>query len=247
MDDQNKNLILAMVLSLGVILLWYTVIAPPPPADPNAVTVQTTPGAPAVATPATVADPVAQASAPAPDETAAFARIPIATPRLQGSISLLGGRIDDLELTKYKETLDRGSPFVRMLAPVGGTDLGAAKPYYAVYGWLPAGGLDAALLPGSKTPWTIEAGDSVAPGKPLTLRWDNGAGQVFRQIVEVDDHYLFTITQSVENTGSAAGAHGALWHRRAPRRTRHARTSSCCTKAWCGCRTASCRKPTMTT
>ncbi len=204
MDDQNKNLILATVLSLGVILLWYTVIAPPPPADPNAVAVQTTPGAPAVATPATVADPVAQVPAPAPDETAAFARIPIATPRLQGSISLLGGRIDDLELTKYKETLDRGSPYVRMLAPVGGTDLGAAKPYYAVYGWLPAGGLDAGLLPGSKTPWTIEAGDSLAPGKPLTLRWDNGAGQVFRQIFEVDDHYLFTITQSVENTGTAA-------------------------------------------
>ena len=57
---------------------------------------------------------------------------------------------------------------------------------------------------GPATEWQVESGETLAPGKPVTLVWDNGAGQIFRRIFELDDHYLFTVTQTLENTGDAA-------------------------------------------
>jgi YidC/Oxa1 family membrane protein insertase len=207
MEDQNKNLILATVLSLAVIVGWTFFFAPEPPVvDPNAPVSEqlASPAAPNIA-PTAAATAVATASETATEsELAAAPRVAINTPRLEGSISLLGGRVDDLLLKDYKETLDAGSPDVRLLAPVGSTELNAAKPYYAVYGWLPAGGLDPALLPGARTLWTLETGDTLAPGKPVKLAWDNGAGLVFHRTISVDDKYLFTVEQAVQNnTGDA--------------------------------------------
>ncbi|MFM2354414.1 MAG: hypothetical protein RLZZ528_150, partial [Pseudomonadota bacterium] len=216
MDDQGKNLILATVLSFLVILVWYTFFAPPPvdpTTTPAAVTATegTASEAPAAAATETAA-PVAAATA---TETALAAapRITIDTPRLQGTLSLMGGRIDDLYLKDYKVSLDQDAALVRLLAPVGTSVERASndwheyepgdKPYYAVYGWSPAGGLDAALVPDARTIWQVESGDTLAPGKPVTLVWSNGAGLTFRRVIEVDGNFLFTVTQSVQNTGTA--------------------------------------------
>lgn len=208
--DDNKNLILATVLSFLVVLVWYTVFAPPTP-EPAPVTEasqtvalgQTT-AAPVVPDGAARTAPV---QTPAPDSVAvaiaAAPRLAIDTPKLVGSVSLLGGRIDDLRLKDYRETLDPASPLVRLLAPVGGADLNATKPYYAVYGWLPAGNLAPNLLPGAMTVWSQESGDVLAPGKPIGLVWDNGAGLIFHREIAVDENYLFTIKQSVENQTGA--------------------------------------------
>ncbi|MDB6175982.1 membrane protein insertase YidC [Paracoccus sp. Z330] len=213
MEDNNRNLILATVLSFVVILIWYTVFAPEPPveqtdqpavaaqsADSNAVT-------PASPTGTTTADLGADLGATATEAQAG--RIEIASPSLEGSISLAGGRIDDLQLTKYQETLDAGSPDVRLLAPSSATadpaiDTTGSKPYYAVYGWTPGAGTDPALVPGPSTIWQVESGDALAPGQPVTLVWDNGAGQVFRRTFELDDNYLFTVSQSLQNNSDAA-------------------------------------------
>ncbi|HRM73837.1 MAG TPA: membrane protein insertase YidC, partial [Paracoccus sp. (in: a-proteobacteria)] len=224
MEDNNRNLILAMVLSAVVMLVWSIFFAPepPPPAPEAQQTAQTseagtpaTPGAAGQATDAPALDAAAAASA---DPSAKAARVRIESPSLAGSISLAGGRIDDLELTGYHDTLDPKSPYVRLLSPTAQTELlpeGSAvapggdvqavvqKPYYAVYGWMPAAGTDPALVPGPATMWQIESGTKLAPGQPVTLRWDNGAGQIFRRIYELDDKFLFTITQTLENTGTA--------------------------------------------
>ncbi|MDP1668745.1 membrane protein insertase YidC [Phaeovulum sp.] len=209
MDDQNKNLILATVLSFVVILLWYTVFAPPPPVPVVPAATETAgatdtaaPAAPVLATTAPATGVAATAAAAT--ELAAAARITIDTPRLKGSISLLGGRIDDLSLVGYHETIEKGSPDVRLLAQVGGIELNAAKPYYAVYGWSPAGGLDATAVPNARTLWTAPANATLAPGTPVTLAWDNGAGLTFTRQISVDENYLFTITQSVTNATGAA-------------------------------------------
>ena len=214
MDDQNKNLILATVLSFLVILLWYTLFPPPEPQPAPETPAATQPAAtqPAAGGTATAPAPGSSGMAPssdgaATDAAAALAaapRVKIETPRLQGSLSLLGGRIDDLSLKDYQVSLDPGAPDVRLLAPVGGTELGADKPYYAVYGWLPAGGLAATAVPDARTLWTLESGSTLAPGQPVTLAWDNGAGLVFRRTVAVDDNFLFTVTQQVENATGAA-------------------------------------------
>ncbi|MBV0892917.1 membrane protein insertase YidC [Paracoccus sp. Z118] len=222
MDDNNRNLILAMVLSALVMIGWYAFFAPEPPAvDPadmpapsGAITTAPSATAPAGTTTA----PAAPADLGTGDPTRDAPRLAIDSPSLQGSISLAGGRIDDLLLTGYRETLDPNSPFVRLLsptaqlrvteegtpvAPAAGPDLTLQKPYYAVYGWMPGPGTDPALVPNPATVWQVESGETLAPGQPVTLRWDNGAGQIFRRTFELDDRYLFTVTQNLENTAAA--------------------------------------------
>ncbi|RJE78855.1 membrane protein insertase YidC [Paracoccus sp. JM45] len=214
MEDNNRNLILATVLSFLVILVWYTVFAPEPVSDqPSGVPLAEqsvgdqplTATAPAGTTTAAPADLAANGAAQAQPAD----RIDIQSDSLEGSISLAGGRIDDLLLRQYHETLDDSSPDVRLLSPSSATaddaiDTGVTKPYYTVYGWTPGQGTDPSLVPNPSTVWTQESGDMLAPGQPVTLAWDNGAGQVFRRTFQLDDQYLFTVSQSLENNGDTA-------------------------------------------
>ncbi len=204
MDDQNKNLILAVVLSSIVMLVWLVFFQPPPqaPADQSAVTqaqtattsggVVTPPPEPAnntateTTTPA-LTNPQSEALSKAP-------RIKVETPKVTGSISLLGGRIDDLALKDYRQTLDPDSDLVKLLNPAD-----QAKPYYTLYGWVPSGALTAEDLPGASTLWQIESGDILTPDSPVSLVWDNGKGLIFHRQIQVDEKYMFDITQSVEN------------------------------------------------
>jgi YidC/Oxa1 family membrane protein insertase len=203
MDNQNRNFILAMALSLGVILIW-SVLFPPTdlpvaPDSPDTSVATDTAGADIALTPPTaeLAEPTGTDAAP--EAAAETPRITIDTPTLAGSISLTGGRLDDLELRNYFETLDEDSPNVRLLSPVGET--GA---YYALYGWTPGGDLGFEDVPGANTLWQVESGDRLTEETPVTLRWDNGAGLIFRRTISVDEDFLFTITQSVENTTPSA-------------------------------------------
>ncbi|MDT8326053.1 MAG: membrane protein insertase YidC [Roseovarius sp.] len=199
MDDQNKNLILATALSFIVILVWFVVFPPPeaPVVDPNAPvpTASQDITAPVAATgDVTTADAtttesvVAEASAP---------RLTIDTPSLQGSISLQGGRIDELFLKNYRETIEPDSEIVSLLSPVG-----SDEPYYALYGWAPGAGLTGDSVPGANTLWSVESGETLTPDSAIILTWDNGAGLRFRRELSVDKDYMFSVRQSVENTGS---------------------------------------------
>ncbi len=207
MDDQNRNLILATALSFLVILVWFILFPPPAPEEriaeqemmeqpveepvdglavpPAAVTIDDAPSLPGEA------EPVEE---PAVD----VARVPIETARLSGSLSLLGGRIDDLSLLDYRVTLAPESPNVRLFSPAG-----AEHGHYAVYGWSPAGGLTHTAVPGPNTEWALESGEVLTETSPVTLVWENGQGLFFRRIIEVDENFMFTVTQSVENATGA--------------------------------------------
>lgn len=196
-EQNNKNLILAMVLSAAVMLVWFIFFPPPEPPAQTAVTSQT--GVETVATapaetsptqPQTEADPVPEAP-----------RLAIDTPKLAGSLSLRGGRIDDLSLKTYRESLDAGAPIVRLLSPVG-EDLS----YYSVFGWLPGTGLDVADVPDANTAWTSTAGATLTPGQPVTLRWENSKGLTFLREVSVDEDFMFTVTDTVQNSSASAVA-----------------------------------------
>ncbi len=209
MESQNKNLIIATVLSVLVLIGW-TYFFPPAPTAPGkdataseqnaSLTAPQT--APTAETVAGATLDAASTEAATEQAVAAAPRVKIDTPDLTGSISLVGGRLDDLSLKKYKETLAEDSPLVRLLSPVGGA-AGAAHPYYTVYGWSPAGGLDPALVPGPKTVWTAPEGAELTPATPVTLTWDNGQGLTFTRTISVDDNYLFTVTQGVQNATGA--------------------------------------------
>ncbi len=205
MDDQNRNLLLATALSFLVIMIWFVLF--PPPEEP------TTPVDAAQTTDATGSQPPASvppgdgSAANVPIEgsetaTAVAAEAPraaIETPRVRGSVSLQGGRIDDLTLQDYRETLDPEADVVHLFNPQGQTNA-----YYALYGWIPGGSLEFEDVPGADTVWTLAEGADLTPQTPLTLAWDNGGGLVFQRKIEIDDDYMFTVTQTVTNQTGAA-------------------------------------------
>ncbi|MCL4143642.1 UNVERIFIED_CONTAM: hypothetical protein GTU68_040504 [Idotea baltica] len=189
MDDQNKNLILATALSFIVILVWF-VLFPPPEAA--------TTGDQTLGVDAEVPTPTAEVVvAPLPPETIIESglRVDIDSPSLTGSLSLTGGRIDDLSLKNYRETLDSDADLVRLLSPIGADD-----PYYALHGWVASVGATADAVPNAATPWQVETGTTLTADTPVTLVWDNGAGLIFRKSFTIDEDFLFTVTQTVENT-----------------------------------------------
>lgn len=196
MDDQNKNLILAMVLSTLVLVIWMVMFPPPEPV-PVTETVNSETDQ-AVAVPGAE---VADTTTTGPDQSVAATpdapRIAIDTPSFEGSISLAGGRIDELKLRDYRVELN-GAEDVTLFSPIG-----SERPYYTVFGWVPGGDLAAEDVPQPDTIWSVEGGASLSVNAPVTLRWDSPTGLVFRRTIEVDDRFMFTITQSVENTGSA--------------------------------------------
>ncbi len=204
MQDNNKNLLLATALSFLVIFAWF-LLFPPEPFEPEPEPDQQVTDAPAGSTETgagTATAPPANDTLPgavaAPDTDQA-ARIPIRTGRLNGSMSIVGGRIDDLALSDYNVRLNDPSEKVVLLSPANSVD-----PYYVLYGWSPGGDLEFEDVPGANTRWEIESGTSLSESTPITLRWDNGRGLVFRRQISVDENYLFTITQSVENSGNSA-------------------------------------------
>ncbi|HEY7689382.1 MAG TPA: membrane protein insertase YidC, partial [Dongiaceae bacterium] len=120
-------------------------------------------------------------------------RVVIDSPRLKGSIALKGGRLDDVVLADYRETVDPNSPNIVLLSPAA-----AANAYFAEFGWVGQG----TTLPHDTTVWQAD-GDKLTPDKPLTLSWDNGAGVRFLRVFALDRNFMLTVTQRVEN-GTAA-------------------------------------------
>lgn len=120
------------------------------------------------------------------------ARVPIQTPKLKGSLSLQGARIDDLYLTDYKETLDKNSTPVELFRPQG-----MEHAYFAQFGW--SGPNVAGGVPGPNTSWTLTKGATLTPTTPVELTWDNGQGLRFTRVIAIDDQYVFTVTDTVAN------------------------------------------------
>ncbi|MCT8268980.1 membrane protein insertase YidC [Afifella sp. JA880] len=220
--DNNRNVIIAIALSLAILLGWQYFVAGPrieaqrqqqqeevQKATDQETSVAGTPGATAPAGAPAGADapagaapqipPSASETAPATGGTAEPAadtpRLAVDTPALQGSISLVGGRIDELDLKRYHATPDPKSPMIELFSPIGSAD-----PYYADFGWVASAGGPA--VPDANTVWEADA-DTLTPEKPVTLTWDNGQGLVFKRQIAVDDNYMFTVSQSVENSSGA--------------------------------------------
>ncbi|MDA0362385.1 MAG: membrane protein insertase YidC [Proteobacteria bacterium] len=200
MDGQNKNLILATVLSFVVILLWFFLF-PPDEISQNPVVESASSASQENAgllPPAINLTPQAenQPSSIVPSSQNLAPRVKIDTPNLTGSISLLGGRIDELALREHFETLEKKRN-VTLLSPVGNKNA-----YYALFGWAPAGDLTYDDVPGANTLWEIESGDVISVGSPVSLKWKNERGLVFHRKISVDKDFMFTVIQSVENKSS---------------------------------------------
>lgn len=210
---EKRNLILAIIFSavmLFVVDALFPQKQPVPVAPAKQVSVPDSSEASARTT-AAAADKTSYAPTPdtfnaqeaftthkalmTPEEAVAkYRHIPVKTPSLNGSIRLKGGRLDNLQLTKYRETLAKDSPDITLLSPVG-----TPYPFFAEFGWVTnESGMP---LPNAETPWTTKDKE-LTPESPVTLVWDNGAGLKFFRQISVDPNYMFKISDRIENYGS---------------------------------------------
>lgn len=210
----NRNMILAIVLSIAIVVgfeLFFKSSQPIPEtvtgemAMPSADGTTDLPAAPTsgsmfgnLPSPIMTADAISVvAKANRDDVLASSQRVAIFTDRLQGSISLIGARIDDLALLDYREELDENSDKIILLQPRG-----IENAYYASFGWVAGTGMGNILLPSKDTVWTADRPE-LTVGSPVTLSWDNGQGLVYRQTISVDKDYMFAINQQVANTSNS--------------------------------------------
>ncbi len=187
----QKRLFLAITISVAI-LLGFQFFGPKRPVP--AVDTKETPTGQTASPALNPAFPGTQPVAVAAPEQRDVPRLQIVAPKVEGSINLAGARLDSLVLRDYHEEVSKESPLVRLLEPRVDP-----QPYYVQFGWTG----DGVALPGPETLWSATPGD-LAPGRPVTLSWDNKAGQVFQLVVSVDDNYMFGIDQKVQNNGTAA-------------------------------------------
>ena len=204
MTGDNKNFLLAVVMSAMIIFGWqYFYAGPKQEALKQQMLAQqtqqatTAPVAPAGTTAGAPAAVTENVILPRDQALALSPRVAIETPSLAGSINLQGGRLDDLQLKNYRETVSPTSPMINLLSP-SATELG----FFAEDGYVAATGTTA-KLPDSKTIWTAPVQAKLTPTSPVTLIYDNGEGLIFTKTIAVDENYLFTITRSVENKSAA--------------------------------------------
>ncbi|HSG33203.1 MAG TPA: membrane protein insertase YidC [Sphingomonadaceae bacterium] len=200
--DNPRNLILALVLSAALLFGWdYFVQWYFPQPDP--VVAESSEEAADPSSPASrdmqarreggLQDPdlIAREEVELEAALAEAGRVEIAAPKVAGSISPVGARIDDITLTDHRQAVDRDSPPVQLFSP-----LGTPAQYFAQFGFVGEG----VALPGSDTLWEA-SGEQLTPASPVTLRWDNGEGQVFSIAFSIDENYMITAEQSVANNG----------------------------------------------
>lgn len=183
-DPYQLNLIIAILLSLGILVSFNIWLArrgtnhQPPVLKSSPI--------------ASDADARFRLLAPEP-KAWTLRRIGIETPRLRGSISLTGARIDDLRLADYFETIERKRE-VRLLAPAG-----TESAVYAEFGWTSAD--PSILMPSPVSRWTAADDKPLTPSHPVVLTWVNGTGLTFQRTISVDANYMLRMAQRITNTG----------------------------------------------
>lgn len=189
MKEEVKNLYIAIMLSVLVIFGVNYFFPTPKETPQNDIIV--TPEVESTETIVTNENLTEEKILSVDDVLANRENITIQNTDLNGSIRVKGARFDNLLLTKYKQTLEENSSDVELLFPSQ-----TQTPYFAEFGWLSA---DKNIkLPNSETLWEAN-GKKLTPETPITFIWDNGEGLKFIKTISVDEHYLFNISQTVEN------------------------------------------------
>ena len=185
MEDQ-KNFLMAMVLSLGVLLFWAFFAKPS--ADQvreQAAIEQALEADPSLAP--VIIDPIDREKL-----ITTGVRIPIDTESLSGSFSVTGSRFDDLRLKNYDATLNPEDGTVIMFTPEG-----AEKSAYVFDNWVGANGGT-----GSSMAWSVKSGSALTETTPVVLEFA-GEGYAIERTITVDDRYLITLDDKVTNTSSS--------------------------------------------
>ncbi len=195
MAPETRNLIAAMSLSLAILIGWQLyVVEPEMQADRaayEAQQAQTQTQATGGQRPQANVAAGQDTNAPVAQDTGV--RIQIDAPQLSGSFSTMGGRIDDVILKGYFETQQDDAGLIHLFKRFD-----SDTPYFAEFGWV-ASGNNAIALPDEQTVWQADR-QTLTPGGPVTLTYDNGDGLVFTRRFAINEDYLITVTDSVASS-----------------------------------------------
>ena len=188
----SKNVLFAIVLSTIVLVFWATFFEPPPverqPAK-NEITKNEENLSPSIDA-TKILKEISRS-----ESLNKVERIKLENNNIKGSISLEGGIIDDITFKNYKENLNEDDNVI-FLNPKN-----SEKGYFIETGWASSGN-DKLKLPLNNTIWKIKGNTLLAPNKPIILEWDNKEGLIFTKKIELDNKFLFKITQNIKNNSN---------------------------------------------
>lgn len=192
MKEETRGLFFAIILSMGAIFITNWLFPTTVEDTTPELSVEAAPAIEEIATDTTkTAEKTTLSTAEA---IAKDKRISISNTDISGSIRLKGARFDDIKLRKYHMDMSENSPEVELLTPFQ-----SSNPYYAEFGWLSSD--NTLKLPDNNTVWKAQ-NTTLTPQTPLVLEWNNGQGLRFIRKISIDNNYMFTIEQNVENNSS---------------------------------------------
>jgi len=192
---ENRNVIIAVILSTAILIGWSMYFENPNEAQKKKLEIQgkteTQTNIQKPETPQTTkANPTKAISRG--DALKEGDRVLIENSNLSGSISLRGALIDDIILKNYREALDKNSKAIVLLSPKK-----SDEGYFIESGWATA--KSDVKVPDNNSIWQVRDGKKLTPSSPVTLEWNNREGVVFSKKIEVDDKYLFKVTETIRN------------------------------------------------
>ena len=192
---ENRNVIIAVILSTAILIGWSMYFENPDEAQRKRLEIQgkteTQTNIQKPETPQTTkANPTKAISRG--EALKEGDRVSIENSNLAGSISLRGAIIDDIVLKNYRETLDKNSKPIVVLSPKK-----SDEGYFVESGW--ASTKSDIKVPDNNSIWQIRDGKKLTPTSPVTLEWNNREGIIFSKKIEVDNKYLFKITETIRN------------------------------------------------
>lgn len=212
--EKNRNYFIAIALSVVIVLGWQFLYMNPRIEQQRAAeqarqaqqqaqqTTQTTDG-----TPATPGQPVTgtlpgsttqpSATMTRDESLAKSQRVAIETNAVSGSINLTGARLDDIRLKDYHETVDDSSPIITLFSPADTKD-----GYFTELGYIAGDAIG--TVPGPTTVWNVASGDKLTETTPVSLNYTNEKGVVFTRTISIDEHYMITLADKVDNPGQEA-------------------------------------------
>jgi len=194
---ENKNVFIAIALSMSVLLFWSAFVDSPQPINAQNQKVSNTQAENKVTDNGivpSIGESISKDNISREDSLKKTNRILLENKKIKGSISLVGATIDDLSFKNYKVNI-KSNDIVQFLNPKE-----TKNGYFAETGWASIGGK--IKVPTGKSVWSVVGNKVLSVNNPVTLEWNNGSNLVFRKKIEIDDNYLFKINQEVKNNSS---------------------------------------------
>jgi len=195
----TKNILVAVVLSTLIIVGWQVLVVDPELKKEQAQIVKTEQSKPSAGKPSAPSlnnkTKIPQKKITRSEAVTSELRVKLENSQITGSISLNGGLIDDVTLKNYKESLDKNSKQVVILNP---KKMGTG--YYLESGWASANNIE---VPDNNSVWKLTRNRTLTPRSPIELEWENKSGLIFQKKIELDDQYLFTVTESIKNNSKS--------------------------------------------